>query len=405
MSRITRIWISACQTRQSRFTTAVEDFIEQEVAPLEQKHDQFLGEDYERHIVDENHRQVDEYREIVETIRKKSVEAGFYGMSMPEEAGGGGVDILTRGIVGEKVANRPPGFTGAIFGGAGGPTPILMECDEEQRERYLEPVMAGEKTTCFALTEPAHGSDPHYMDTRAEKDGDEWVINGNKYWITNAPYADFAMVFARTSGEDGDLNGITCFLVDADTPGYSVEKIHRTMGLTPGGQCELKFDDVRVGEDQILGEVDTGFATAMSWIGGGRINIAATSVGRAQFLLDMAVEYARDRETFGKPIGHRQGISFQLADLATEIEQVRHLYRYAAWKIDNGDRARKEESMAKLRGSELYNHAADLAMQVHGGAGFMKDLPIERDYRTARVFRIFEGTDEIQRRTIARELI
>ena len=384
---------------------ALDDFIEREVEPLEREYDQFLGEDYERHVVDDDYWQVPEYRKVQETIRKKSVEAGFYGMSMPEEVGGGGIDVLTRGIVGEHLSNRPPGFHNAVLGGAGGPTPILLACTDEQREEYLVPLMAGEITTCFALTEPAHGSDPHYMDSTAEKDGDEWVINGNKYWITNGPYADFAMVFARTSGEKGDYNGITCFLVDADTPGYAVERIHRTMGLTPGGQCELRFDDVRVGEEDVLGEVDQGFQTAMNWIGGGRINIAASSVGSAQYLLDLAVDYARERETFGKPIGHRQGVSFQLADLATDIEQVRQLYRYAAWKIDNGERARKEESMAKLRGAKLYNDAADVAMQVHGGAGFMKDLPIERDYRTARVFRIFEGTDEIQKRTIARELI
>jgi alkylation response protein AidB-like acyl-CoA dehydrogenase len=243
------------------------------------------------------------------------------------------------------------------------------------------------------------------MDSTAEKDGDEWVINGNKYWITNGPYADFAMVFARTSGEPGDYGGITCFLVNDDNPGYEVAKVHRTMGLTPGGQAELRFDDCRVPEDQVLGEVDEGFTAAMEWIGGGRINIAAAAVGNAQFLLDLAVDYARERETFGKPIGHRQGISFQIADLATDIEQARQLYRYAAWKIDQGDRARKEESMAKLRGAELQNKAADIAMQVYGGAGFMKDQPIERQYRSARVLRIFEGTDEIQKRTIARELI
>jgi len=384
---------------------SIDEFIEQEVAPLEREYDQFLGEDYEKHIVDDDHRQVPEYREVMETIRQQSVEAGFWGMSMPEEVGGGGVDVLTRAIVGEHLANRPPGFHQAIFGGAGGPTPILLECDDWQRERYLDPLMNGEKTTCFALTEPEHGSDPQYMNTTAEKDGDEWVINGNKYWISNGPYADFAKVFARTSGEDGDYHGITCFLVDADNPGYGVERIHRTMGLTPGNQCELRFDDCRIPEEQILGEVDQGFQTAMEWIGGGRINIAANAVGTAQFLLDLSVEYARNRETFGKPIGHRQGVSFQLADLATDIEQVRQLYRYAAWKMDEGDRARKEESMAKLRGAELANDAADIAMQVHGGAGFMKDLPIERNYRSVRVFRIFEGTDEIQRRTIARELI
>ncbi|WP_050031484.1 acyl-CoA dehydrogenase family protein [Natrinema altunense] len=384
---------------------AIDDFIDQEVAPLETEYDEFLGADYEKHIVDDDHRQVPEYRALVEEIRQKSVEAGFYGMTMPEEVGGGDVDILTRAIVGEHVANRPPGFHSAIFGGAGGPTPILLACDDRQREAYLEPLMAGEITTCFALTEPGHGSDAHHMDTRAEKDGDEWVINGQKVYITNGPYADFAMVFARTSGEDGDLGGITCFLVDADTPGFEVGTIHRAMGMTPGTHAELHFDDCRVGEEQVLGEVDHGFQSAMDWIGGGRINIAAGAVGTAQFLLDMSVEYARNRETFGKPIGHRQGISFQLAELATDIEQTRQLYRYAAWKMDQGERARKEESMAKLRGAKLANDAADIAMQVHGGAGFMKDLPIERNYRSARVFRIFEGTDEIQRRTIARELI
>ncbi|ELZ11797.1 acyl-CoA dehydrogenase family protein [Natrinema thermotolerans] len=384
---------------------ALDEFIDQEVAPLENEYDEFLGADYEKEIVDDEHRQVPEYRNIVEEIRQKSVEAGFYGMTMPEEVGGGDVDILTRAIVGEHMSNRPPGFHSSIFGGAGGPTPILLACDDRQREEYLEPLMDGEITTCFALTEPGHGSDAHYMDTTAEKDGDEWVISGQKCYITNGPYADFAMVFARTSGEDGDLGGITCFLVDKDNPGFEVGKIHRAMGMTPGTHSELYFNDCRVGEEQVLGEVDKGFQSAMDWIGGGRINIAAGSVGTAQFLLDMSVEYARERETFEKKIGHRQGISFQLAELATDIEQVRQLYRYAAWKMDNGERARKEESMAKLRGAKLANDAADIAMQVHGGAGFMKDLPIERNYRSARVFRIFEGTDEIQKRTIARELI
>ncbi|ARS90277.1 acyl-CoA dehydrogenase family protein [Natrarchaeobaculum aegyptiacum] len=388
-----------------QITKALEDFIEQEVKPLEQEHEKFLGKDYEKHIVDENHRQVPEYREIVEQIRRKSVEAGFYGMTMPEEVGGGDVDVLTRSIVGEHMSNRPPGFHSHIFGGAGGPTPILLECNEEQREEYLYPLMDGEITTCFALTEPSHGSDAHYMDTRAEKDGDEWVINGQKVYITNGPYADFAMVFARTSGEKGDIEGVTAFLVDADNPGFEVGSIHRSMGMTPGTHAELHFDDCRVGEDKVMGEVGAGFQQAMSWIGGGRLNIAASAVGQAQHLLDMSVEYARNRETFDKPIAHRQGVSFQLADLAADIEQVRQLYRYAAWKMTQGERARKEESMAKLRGAQLANKAADVAMQVHGGAGYMKDLEIERRYRSSRVLRIFEGTDEIQKRTIARELI
>ncbi len=383
---------------------ALDDFIDQEVAPLEAEHEEFLGPDYERHIVDSDNRQVDAYRSVLETVRKRAVDAGFYGMSMPESAGGGGVSTVTQGIVTEHLSNRPPGFHSAILGGAGGPTPILLACTDDQRDQYLDPLMAGELTTCFALSEPAHGSDPQYMETTAQRDGDEWVLNGTKYWISNGPYADFAIVFARTSGESGDYHGISAFLVDASTPGYEVGRIHRTMGLTPGSQCELQFTDCRVGDDQVLGEIDQGFTTAMNWIGGGRISIAAASVGSAQHLLDLAVEYASDRETFGKPISQRQGISFQLADLATEIEQVRQLYRYGAWSLDQGNEARTLVSMAKLRGAALYNTAADVAMQVHGGAGFMKDLPIEREYRSARVYRIFEGTDEIQRRSIAQSL-
>ncbi|MFB6172239.1 MAG: acyl-CoA dehydrogenase family protein [Haloarculaceae archaeon] len=389
----------------SQIKRALDDFIEAEVEPLENEYDQFLGEDYEKYIVDEDHRHVPEYQEVQRTIRKKSAEAGFYGMSMPEEVGGAGMDLLPRALIGEWLSNRGPGFHRFILGGAGGPTPILMACDEAQREEYLDPLMEGEITTCFGLTEPGHGSDAHHMDTSAEMDGDEWIINGEKCFITNGPYADFAMVFARTSGEDGDLHGITAFLVDDDVDGFERGKVHRTMGGDIGNHGELLFNDARVPESKVLGEVDEGFQAAMNWIGGGRLNIAASAVGTAQHLLDLAVDYASERETFGKPIGHRQGVSFQLADLATEIEQVRHLYRYAAWKMDQGERARKEESMAKLRGAELANTAADVAMQVHGGSGFMKSLPIEREYRGARVLRLFEGTDEIQRRTIARELL
>lgn len=385
-----------------QINSALDDFLEQEVEPLEDQHPEFLGEDYEKHIVDDDHLQVPAYREIVETIRKKSVEAGFYGMTMPEEVGGGDVDILTNSLINEWQSNKPPGFHRSALGG---PSKILLACDDEQREEYLRPVMEGEITNCFALTEPDHGSDAHHMNTTAEKDGDAWVINGQKVYITNGPYADYAMVFARTGGDDGDLRGVTCFLVDEDTDGFERGKIHRAMGLTPGQHCELLFNDCRVGEDKVLGEIGNGFQLAMNWIGGGRLAIAASAVGRAQYLLDTAVEYARERETFGKPIGHRQGISFQLADLATDIEQARQLYRYTAWKLDQGDRVRKEESMAKLRGAQVANRAADIAMQVHGGAGYMKSLPIERHYRGTRVLRLFEGTDEIQKRTIARELI
>jgi len=384
---------------------ALEDFIAAEVEPLENEYDHMLGEDFEKHIVDEDHRQTEEYLDVQQRIRRASAEAGFYAMDMPEEVGGADMDLLSRALLSEWLANRGPGFHRFVLAGAEGPTQILMACDGEQREEYLEPLMNAEITTCFALTEPGHGSDAHHMDTTAEKDGDEWVIDGEKCYITNGPYADFAMVFARTSGEDGDLHGITCFLVDDHVEGFDRGKVHRTMGGDIGNHGELIFNDARVPESKVLGEVDEGFEAAMSWIGGGRLNIAAAAVGNAQHMLDLAVDYATERETFDRPIAHRQGISFQIADVATDVEQVRWLYRYAAWKMDQGERARKEESMAKLRGAELANHAADVAMQVYGGSGYMKSLPIEREYRSARVLRLFEGTDEIQRRTIARELL
>jgi alkylation response protein AidB-like acyl-CoA dehydrogenase len=395
----------AISEEASHITDSIDRFIETEVEPLERENPEFLGEDYEKYIVDENHRQVDAYRDVLNTIRQKSAEAGFYGMSMPSSIGGGDVDVLTRAVVGENVANREPGFQTPILGGAGGPTKILLACDEDQTRRFVDPLMAGELTTCFALSEPDHGSDPQYMDTTATRDEDGWVINGEKYWISNGPYADFAMVFARTSGQDGDSKGITCFIIDADNPGYSVGKIHRTMGLTPGGHSELHFEECRVSDDHVLGEVDEGFTTAMQWINSGRLYLAAHAIGKAQFLLDRAVEYAADRETFERPIGDRQGISFELVDVATEIEQTRHLYRYAAWAVEDGQSVRKEVSMAKLRAAEALNRAADVAVQVFGAAGFMKSNPVERMYRAARVFRIFEGTDEIQRQTIANELL
>ena len=346
--------------------------------------------------------------DVIADLRDEARERGIYCPQIHEEHGGGGYDFADVLPLFEEAGRSLLGATAMRVDAPdeGNMHTIELVGTESQKEEFLEPLVAGELRSGFSMTEPRDGagSDPKMMRTRAEKDGDEWVINANKYWITNAPYADFAMVFARTSGEDGDYDGVTCFLVDADNPNYEVARIHRTMGMTPGGHGELNLSDCRVPEDRVMGEVGGGFQAAMNWIGGGRINIAASAVGNAQYLLDLAVDYAKDRETFGKPISRRQGISFQLADLATDIEQVRHLYRYAAWKIKNDERARKEESMAKWKGAQLNNKAADIAMQVFGGAGFMKDQPIERQYRSARVLRIFEGTDEIQQRTIAREL-
>jgi alkylation response protein AidB-like acyl-CoA dehydrogenase len=381
------------------------EFIEDEIEPLEEEHEKFLGPDAERHIFDDNFEQVPEYLDLKETIRKRAAEAGLWGMSMPESVGGRGISTLTDSIIAEFLSNRPPGLHSyAVRGAGGGPTPILLACDDQQREEYLDPLMSGEKTTCFALTEPNHGSDPNLLETSAEKDGDEWVINGEKSWISNAPYADFAMVFARTSGDSGEVRGVSCFLVDSDTDGFEVGDIHRPMGHSWVAPSKLELDDCRVTDDQLLGEEGKGFYQAMNWIGNARLGVAAGCVGSAEFLIEKAVDYAEERETFGKPLIKRQGISFPIAEVAADIERTRQLYRYAAWKADNDRDARKEIAMAKLTAANLENKAADVSMQVHGAAGYSREEPIEERYRTSRGKRLTEGTDEMQKRTIVQEM-
>ncbi|MEF8789052.1 MAG: acyl-CoA dehydrogenase family protein [Haloarculaceae archaeon] len=395
------------EVRQIRRT--VDEFIEREIEPLEAEYDRFLGEDAEAEMVDgtgTDYRLRDEFMELWREIRERSVEAGIYTMHMPESVGGGGLDILPFTVLVEHIENRNPDGFHSLIWDTGTVTEMLLPASEDdyQREAYFEPVMNGEKLSAFALSEPGHGSDATFMETTAERDGTEWVIDGEKAFISKGAVADFLMVHARTAGQPGDVSGITSFLVDAENPGVSVTKVQRPMGGQPGRQAILSFDDCRVDEAQVLGEVGEGFSQLIGWIGAGRLTIPASAVGRCQWMLDRSVEYATERETFGTPIGERQGVRFQLAEAATDIEQTRWLYRYAAWKADRDERVVKEQSMAKLRGAQLWNDVADVAVQVHGGAGFMRSLPFEAEYREARAARIYEGTDEIQKRTIAREL-
>lgn len=397
-------------TEVQQINRTVDRFIEREIEPLEEEYDQFLGEDAEMNIVEgagPDYRMSEEYLDLWAEIRQKSADAGLYTMYMPEEVGGGGLDTLPYTMVVEHINDRnPDGFHHMVLETIS-VTKMMLPAheDEYQREKYFGPMMSGEKLAAFALTEPGHGSDATHMETTAEKDGDEWVIDGKKAFISNGAVCDYLMVHARTSGEPGDVEGITTFLVDSDTAGFSVDKIQRSMGEDlPGRQSILSFDGCHVPDEQVLGPVNEGFEQLIGWIAEGRLSIPARAVGRAQWMLDQASEYASERETFDTPIGHRQGISFQLADLATDIEQVKWLYRSAAWKADQGDRVVKEQAMAKLRGAQLWNRAADIAIQVYGGSGFMRSLPFEHEYRKARAARIYEGTDEIQKRSIANEL-
>lgn len=387
----------------------VDQFIEQEINPLEEEYSYFLGEDAEFNIMEgsgQDYRMCEEYLDVWQKVRERSADAGIWTMHMPERVGGGGLDVLPFTMIVEHIEKRNPDGFHTLMWDTGTVTEMMIPAydDDFQREKYFDPMMRGEKLSAFALTEPDHGSDATYMETTAEKDGDEWIINGAKAFISKGPVCDFLMLHARTSGEQGDMDGITSFLVDLDNDGVTVDKIQRPMGGQPGRQAILNFSDCRVPERQVLGEVDKGFKQLIGWIGAGRLTIPAEAVGRAQWMLDQSVDYAKQRKTFGKPIGDRQGVTFPLADLATDIEQARWLYRYAAWKVDQDKRAVKEQSMAKLRGAQLWNDAADIAIQTHGGAGFMRSLPFEAEYREARTARIYEGTDEIQKRTISREL-
>jgi alkylation response protein AidB-like acyl-CoA dehydrogenase len=279
--------------------------------------------------------------------------------------------------------------------------------DEYLREDYFNPLMNAEKHMAFALTEPDHGSDPTWMDTKAEKDGDEWVINGTKCFISRSPYADCIMVHARTSGEDGDAKGISTFIVDRENPNWTVGKIQRPMGTEVGSQAFNHFNDCRVPAKKMIGEEGAGFIeTAMNWVGGGRLAIPAKAVGRSQWIFDQCVDYAKNRKTFGKPISKRQFVQGMIAEMRVDIEQARLLYRHAARKHDNDDSdARWLQSAAKLRGSEVWNSVADKAIQIHGGAGYMRSLPFEGEYRNARASRLYEGTDEIQKKTISKEFL
>jgi len=385
----------------------IDEFIEKEIEPLEQEHDQFLGEEKEWTIVDEDGRLVDEYLALRQQIREKSVEAGFYTMHMPERVGGGGLSALEYTMVLEHIHNRhPDGFHTMMLDGLSvTPSIIPMYEDDYQRENYFEPIMNAEKHMAFGLSEPDHGSDPHYMDTTAEKDGDEWVIDGTKCHVSNSPNADFMLLFARTSGSDGDVTGISAFVVDRGNPGWELGKIQRPMGTELGNHAFNHFNGCRVPESQMIGEEGRGFLTAMDWVGGGRLSVPARAVGSSEWMFEQCVDYADGRTTFGEPIAERQFVQDHLATMRTRIEEVRWLYRYCAWKMDRDEEHRWLQSAAKWRGSELWCDVADAAIQLHGGAGYWRSLPFESVYRDARATRIYEGTDEIQKRTIAKQFL
>jgi len=364
----------------------VAKFVENEILPLEEEveeRDEIFG---------------DKLRELT----KKAIALGLYALNMPTEYGGGGLGMM--GIVlvreelgkvilalGNRILRRPP--------------KILLECSEEQKPIYLIPCCKGEKIACFALTEPAAGSDAAAITTSAVRQGNGYVLNGRKHFISDAGEADFAIVFAVTDKKLRARGGITAFLVDKETPGFTLGREQKKMGWAGYPLHELIFEDCLLSEKQTLGGLGKGFELIAKFLAEGRLSLASWCVGNAEKILKLSIDYAKQRVTFGAPLSTRQGIEWMIADSRVEIDAARLLVYHAAWKIDQGMGKPMDTSIAKLYASEMLGRVADRGVQIHGGMGYMKEYPMERMYRDARGVRIGEGTSEMQRHIIARTVL
>ena len=342
--------------------------------------------------------------ELGEAIKRKVIDLGFYAPNLPVEVGGGGLDNLTFALLERELGRTSMALS--VFWGR--PSGILMGCNEEQRERYLYPAARGERFDALAMTEPGAGSDVRGMQCTARPDGDDWIVNGTKHFISHADLADFVIVFVASGEEEtarGPKKRITCFLVDRGTPGFEIRPGYDSVSHRGYHNCILTFDDCRLPSAQILGEVHRGFEVANEWLYATRITVATMCVGRARRVFDLALAHAAERRQFGQPIGRFQGVSFKLADMITEIDAADWLTLAAAWRLDQGLPADREIASAKVYASEMLARVTDEAIQIHGGMGLMSDLPLARFWRDARVERIWDGTSEIQRHIIGRDLL
>jgi short/branched chain acyl-CoA dehydrogenase len=347
----------------------------------------------------------DEREELPLDIVKKLGELGICGVPLPEEVGGLGADAVTWALVIEELgrADASVAVTVSVASGLAGGL-VARYGTEAQRQRWLPPIAAGEMLAGFGLTEPGSGSDAAGLRTRARLDGDEWVIDGSKSFITNSgtPITGFVVVACRT--EDGEEGGISTILVPSDAPGLGVGPPYRKLGWRSSDTHELSFEGCRVPRDHLVGERGRGLGQCLAALDDGRISIAALSVGLAQGCLDASVAYAKEREAFGRPIGNYEAIAFKLADMHAAVEAARLLTYRAAWLKDQGKTYTTEAAIAKLRASETAVDVAREAIQVHGGYGYTEEFPVARAYRDAKVLEIGEGTSEILRLVIARDL-
>ena len=348
---------------------------------------------------------IDEQGRIPPAILAELAALGFMGVYVPEELGGAGADVVSYILAAEEI-NRACASTGVVMSAHNSLVcdPLLRHATPEQQQRWLRPLASGETLGCFAMTEPAAGSDAAGMRTTALKDGSGWVINGTKNFITNGASAGTCLVFAQT--EPGSrYKGITAFIVEKPAAGLSVGKIERKLGIKGSDTAQLVFENVRIGDEQRLGAVGEGFKIALGTLDGGRIGIAAQAVGIARACLEDSLEYAKSRQAFGKPIAELQAIQWMLADMATEVDAARLLAWRAATLKDRGEPFTAEAAMAKLFASDIAMKAARNCVQIFGGYGYMKDYPAERHYRDAKITEIYEGTSEIMKLVIAEDML
>jgi acyl-CoA dehydrogenase len=342
--------------------------------------------------------------EIANEIKRKTLELGFYACNFPEDVGGAGLSHLDFALV-ERELGRGSMALNHFFGR---PQNILMACEGEQRARYLLPAVRGERMDALAMTEPEAGSDVRGMKCTAVRSGGDWLVNGTKHFISGADHADFVIVFIATGEDDtprGPKKRLTAFLVDRGTPGFVIRDGYRSVSHRGYKNCILDFDDCRLADAQVLGEVDAGFEVMNEWLYATRITVATMSVGRARRCFEYALHHAADRRQFGQQIGKFQGVSFQIADMITEIDAAEWLTLSAAWRLDQKLPSNREIASAKLYATEMLARITDASLQVFGGMGLMDDFPIERFWRDARVERIWDGTSEIQRHIISRDLL
>jgi acyl-CoA dehydrogenase len=386
-------------------------FVEQEVLPLERANAALLSS--HRLTYDETGRYAPRVLELRREVRMKSAKAGFYTMLGDEALGGAGLGAVAGGYLQELLARTygparhliyhvvvPSPFTNGL-------SPVLTFADEALKARVLPALASGEKTLCFALSEPDAGSDVQGMRTQAVRDGDFWVLNGAKQWITNSPYADYAVIFAAANAGASDRRekAITAFLVDTSTPGFEVTGVIPLMGEPGGDTGMISINELRVPDANRLGEVGQGLAVAMRGINNGRLGMAATCVGYAEWALAMATDYAKTRKTFGRPIADHQAIQFHLAEAAMDVFAAKNMLWNCAWRVDSERPARGEIAMVKCFATEMLFRVMDRCIQIHGAMGLTNELRLEAGFRYARIMRIPDGTAEIQRRTIAAELL